>query len=167
MSNDTPSVARCEPPEGLRGVDGWHWLQYEDEEPRPYIWRSDMQRWVIAMQWGEPDRLRRYHYLCPIPSASELQALVRAGRAMLETAQMVARPAFEDTQHGAEVAALGERIGFGALMSSASATWGKRLDIPGGEFLAGPCRATAVREIRALAAALAAPGIAAIKDVEV
>ena len=30
---------RCEPPEHLRGVDGWHWVQIAD-------WPATVNRWV-------------------------------------------------------------------------------------------------------------------------
>lgn len=62
------------------------------------------------------------------------------------------QPAFVDPDYGDEVAALGNRIGYGALMSSASASWRERLkeeDCPtGGEFVAGPCFATVARTLK-------------------
>jgi len=54
-------------------------------------------------------------------------------------------PAFKDPQYADEVERLGERIGFGALIASASASWrevAKRDGHPvGGEFVVGPCMA--------------------------
>lgn len=70
----------------------------------------------------------------------------------------------EDPTHGADVKALGERIGYGAMMTSASASWRKRLTpkgMQGGEFCAGPCVATAQD---ALDAALKALGRSPSKE---
>ena len=65
-------------------------------------------------------------------------------------------PAPED----AEVRALGERIGFGALMSAASKTWADHAwetGIPyGSHFVCGPCESTLEAIGSALRAALAA-----------
>ena len=61
-----------------------------------------------------------------------------------------------DPVHGDEVEALGIRIGFGALMSSAQASWRKRADIKGGEFVAGPCFATVVATLKTIRQALGA-----------
>ena len=82
--------------------------------------------------------------------AERAEADLTAARALLREAvevwsRCVARdfPAPED----AEVRALGERIGFGALMDAAEKEWRASLvaDYPpcvGGEFVHGPCRAT-------------------------
>jgi hypothetical protein len=63
-----------------------------------------------------------------------------------EVFALVERPAFEDPLYANEVKALGERIGYGALMASASASWASNLQLRGvgigGEFVAGPCRST-------------------------
>jgi hypothetical protein len=64
---------------------------------------------------------------------------------VLELVEQLSR---EDRDHMAREAALGDEIGFGALMSRASATWAKRFaernDPKEGEFVAGPCRSTVV-----------------------
>lgn len=70
-------------------------------------------------------------------------ALVDALRDAEEVLALMERPRQEDPAYGAEVRALGARIGFGALMSSASASWRKALpEGLGGEHVPGPCRGT-------------------------
>lgn len=63
-----------------------------------------------------------------------------------ETLRLVEHPARVDPVHGPEIDALGRRIGYGALMSSASASWRAKMladGLPvGGEFVAGPCQGT-------------------------
>jgi hypothetical protein len=56
------------------------------------------------------------------------------------------------------VRALGDRIGYGALMSSASASWREKLakeGIAGGEFVSGPCHGTVVHTLSIIRDALA------------
>ena len=53
-----------------------------------------------------------------------------------------------DPDYGAEVKALGDRIGYGALMASAQASWRARLKadgLEGGEHTSGPCYAVLMR----------------------
>jgi hypothetical protein len=75
---------------------------------------------------------------------------------------LVEHPKVVDPAYGAEVDALGRRIGFGALMSSASASWRQYLSDKGhplgGEFVAGPCYSTIVRVLGIVRAALARGG---------
>jgi len=66
--------ARCEPPEELRGVDGWHWLT----EQNPVLWIADRQEW----EWGEDDWVTPeaayrygYRYLAPVATPAEVDAL--------------------------------------------------------------------------------------------
>jgi hypothetical protein len=74
-----------------------------------------------------------------------------------DTLRLVERPAFRDPRYGDEVEALGLRIGFGALMASASASWREHLaadgDSVGGEFVAGPCHSTVVSTLAKIRAA--------------
>lgn len=63
-----------------------------------------------------------------------------------ETLRLVERPAFPDPVHHERVKRLGREIGFGALMSTASAGWQEvaaEKGYPvGGAFVAGPCLST-------------------------
>lgn len=75
-----------------------------------------------------------------------------------ETLRLVEHVPFVDPRHGAEVEALGRRIGFGALMSSASASWAALPGFPkGGQFVAGPCHATVLACLKRIRAALTSP----------
>lgn len=58
----------------------------------------------------------------------------------------LALPSRLDPDHSSEIRELGERIGYGALMHGASALWRVHLEEnggSGGEFVVGPCAATA------------------------
>lgn len=94
---------------------------------------------------------------------SEMRAELELARNALEDAEdtlhLVELPAFRDPRYGDEVEALGLRIGFGALMASASASWREHLaadgDPVGGEFVAGPCHGTVVATLAKIRAARA------------
>lgn len=81
----------------------------------------------------------------PVPSALLLEA-EKALEEAEETLGLVEHKAFPDPAHHETVKALGRRIGFGALMSTAEAGWREVLQesgVPsGGEFVSGPCRVT-------------------------
>lgn len=91
--------------------------------------------------------------------ATENARLREALEGMVESLRPGEHVPFIDPVHGAVVEALGRRIGFGALMSSASASWAKvaeeRGHPAGGEFVAGPCRAVLQSDLRKARAALA------------
>lgn len=64
-----------------------------------------------------------------------------------------------DRDYGAEVEALGERIGYGAMMSSAQASWRAKLErsgFAGGEHVSGPSFATVQRTLTIIRQALEA-----------
>ena len=87
---------------------------------------------------------------------TEVARLREAVTAAIGTLALVERPAFKDREHGAAVEALGRRIGYGALMASASASWREGLgSLAGGEYVAGPCHSTVVATLAELRAALA------------
>ena len=101
------------------------------------------------------------------------QAEVATLRAALEEAREVLAlchtrdfPAPED----AEVRAICERIGFGAVMGAASKTWAdkcRETSMPaGGQHTAGPCEVTVDRALAKIDAALSASGAAAQPDDE-
>lgn len=85
--SDQPT--RCEPPESLRGVDGWHWVgELLDDggwHPSPVLWRDGL--WITP--WFRPlNRLQSstdmadmgYRYIAPIPAPAAVSALVKAAR---------------------------------------------------------------------------------------
>ena len=91
-------------------------------------------------------------------AADEIERLREALQECTEVLELNEHPRREDPDYGHEVAALGDRIGYGALMSSASATWRRRLKEDGhpvgGEHVAGPCQATITRALQIARAAI-------------
>jgi hypothetical protein len=72
------------------------------------------------------------------------KALEAAVRDFLDITDPSARIGFEEPDYGADVRALGERIGYGAMMASAQAAWRALLardGLEGGEHTHGPCYA--------------------------
>ena len=89
---------------------------------------------------------------------TEIELLRAALQECIEVLELVEHPRREDPDYGAVVAALGDRIGYGALMSSASASWRRRMKEDGfpvgSEFVAGPCQGTVTRALQIARAAL-------------
>jgi len=80
---------RCEPPEELRGVDGWHWLT----EHNPVLWIADWQDW----EWGEDDWVTPeaayrygYRYLAPVATPAEVAALRAELKRLREALERIA-----------------------------------------------------------------------------
>lgn len=77
-----------------------------------------------------------------------------------EVLSLVEHPAHPDPWYHAEVKALGQRIGFGALMTTASAGWREIAaangDPTSGVFVAGPCIGTVQGTLRRIRSALTA-----------
>lgn len=118
-----------------------HWYESADHEPRDTV---DILKVVVTdLQSDRRDVL------------AMRAALLKAE----EVFELVEHPKEAFTPHVLEVAALGDRIGYGALMSTASALWRRRLAAgdfgPGGEFVAGPCQATIDRMLTSIRAILA------------
>ena len=70
---------------------------------------------------------------------------------------LVEHPAIPDPEWAPLVQGLGERIGYGNLMTTASALWRDAGIVPGGEFVAGPCMGSVRATLAKVRAALAAP----------
>lgn len=87
--------ARCEPPEGLRDRDGWHWVRH----PGHYHPSHPATPFFMAVQWWDARHdncwshpylgkmvsvpevtAEGWTYLMPVPSPADLTALVLAGR---------------------------------------------------------------------------------------
>ena len=88
-------------------------------------------------QRTEPDELARLR--------SRVAVLEEALKDATETLSSVEIPSLLDPFHSPEIAALGDRIGYGALMHGASALWRHKLESEGGsggEFVVGPCQKT-------------------------
>lgn len=91
-------------------------------------------------------------------SAARIAELEAALREVEEVLRMQETPAFPDPLYHDEVKRLGSRIGFGALMSTASAGWREAVAAQGhptgGEFVAGPCFSTLVSTLALVRATL-------------
>jgi hypothetical protein len=98
--------------------------------------------------WRRIADLKEYQRKAELRSAELEKRLADAERVIgdfMDITEPASIPAFKDPQYAYEVERLGERIGFGALIASASASWrevAKRNGYPdGGEFVVGPCMA--------------------------
>lgn len=75
--------ARCEPPEELRGVDGWHWLITPDGKEIIGRWHlnGDGETWLWAMPGGAAGAAwaarKGFRYLAPVATPAEVAALRR------------------------------------------------------------------------------------------
>ena len=68
---------RCEPPEHLRGVDGWHWVETQAGQIRfCRRWWKARGEWC----WANMDdrTLRGFRYLAPAAPPDVVRALVEA-----------------------------------------------------------------------------------------
>lgn len=98
--------------------------------------------------------------ICSGPSAAEKER--DEAREALKEVEEVFAPLEcippEDKTHLPAVEALGERIGYGALMACAQLAWRRSAfakgDPVGGEFVAGPCYATVLATLETIRAAL-------------
>ena len=78
------SAARCEPPEHLRGVDGWHWVElFGHTEPVLELWSSANQMWLGIP--CDPDYAHDagYRYLSPVAPPAVVRGLVEALEGLL------------------------------------------------------------------------------------
>jgi hypothetical protein len=94
------------------------------------------------------------------PPSATIEGLRKALEGLVEILEPASHPAWRDPQYGDRVEALGREIGFGALISSASASWREaqqeRDGFSGGEFVVGPCFAVLTKYLDASRAALKA-----------
>lgn len=87
---------KCEPPEELRGVDGWHWVRWHQYPPGDEFiteWDSDAGEWCATHLNG--DSGRRYLYICPALTPAEADAL-RAERDAERRGQVAANQNMSD-----------------------------------------------------------------------
>ena len=86
--------ARCEPPEHLRGVDGWHWLINSAGETITAWFQASRSKsfphgtWMTAHGYTawEPHHAAAggWRYVAPVPSPEAVARLVEAARRMSE-----------------------------------------------------------------------------------
>lgn len=79
------SALRCEPPEELRGVDGWHWVQHvRANTPALVQWQRHVRKpeiwgwtWLSEDGWKTAEEFSTYgwRYLAPVATPAEVDAL--------------------------------------------------------------------------------------------
>lgn len=93
-----------------------------------------------------------------ISTQSSIQARIEELEAALREAEtvfaLVEHPAFPDPDYQMRIEALGDQIGYGALMAGASAAWRKTNIVEGSEFVAGPCQITVTNTLKMIRATL-------------
>lgn len=78
----TEKTTRCEPADGLRDRDGWHWLQ-SIPSGQNYVakWTASDKFWSMGQYvFSSVSKGRtglKYRYLVPVPSPAEIEALLR------------------------------------------------------------------------------------------
>lgn len=82
---------RCEPPEELRGVDGWHWVQADADRLHPAKWSVHDEWWDLIHISGSAWEIGQlgYRYVAPVATPAEVKAL----RARVERLEGVLRDA--------------------------------------------------------------------------
>lgn len=117
---------------------------------------ASMNTAVEAMMQAQRDRRTAESALAA--TKAKLEAAENALNEAEDTLRLVERPAFPDPDYHEHVKKLGMAIGFGALMTTASAGWREFLlakGMPSGsEFVAGPCHATVVSTLKKVRAVL-------------
>jgi hypothetical protein len=79
MTDRDQPAQRCEPPEHLRGVDGWHWVCKRQGENEP-VWWLHNGLWSFSGWAMKADEAAKngYRYLAPVTPAADVAALVEA-----------------------------------------------------------------------------------------
>lgn len=97
--------ARCEPPEELRGRDGWHWMRNKIGSDGLAWWCSSRQDWTFAGRGKaeSPATIAAlgYTHIAPVLTPAEAAAL-RAERNAARTERDDVRRSFANLQVGAD-----------------------------------------------------------------
>lgn len=66
---------RCEPPEELRGQDGWHWIA-DDQGLEVSQWIADADAWWYIDYFKSPEKMTGwgFSYFCPVPTPDQISA---------------------------------------------------------------------------------------------
>ena len=122
-------------------------------------------RGVCGVAWWEecadddPDGVEYVPATALAASEARVAEMREALREAEEVFALVEHPAIPDPLYHEEVVRLGCRIGFGALMTTASAGWREVNEVDGypgsGAFVAGPCIGTVQATVKRIRAALA------------
>lgn len=91
-------------------------------------------------EYIESEAKDEWNDLCEKSPKNQVLALVDAARDAGDVLESASRAAFLDPNYNEEIKRIGERIGYGALMSGASVLWRESLgELAGAEFAVGPC----------------------------
>ena len=70
---------RCEPPEELRGVDGWHWVKAGDNPSECWRWSENGRYWQSTSAFSVRQASSYgYRYVAPVTAAATVAALAEA-----------------------------------------------------------------------------------------
>jgi hypothetical protein len=102
---------RCEPPEHLRGEDGWHWLSPLESGrfAEAMKWYADTQQWVAIGCNADADLVqarRFWTYLSPVAPPDLVRALVEA---LVECSDDLEAYVNADNEHASRYPAMEER----------------------------------------------------------
>ena len=157
-ANPTPAegvVVPIYPTEAM--LDAAHGVPVMTFEGKPvYTTSREAEAIYLAMLAARP--------AAPTQSAAQTGEVERLKAALEECVSVLALAEHgkcEDPDHQEVVTALGQSIGFGALMSAAQYGWRETLRAKGyplgGEFIAGPCYATVITALKQARQALSRP----------
>lgn len=82
-------TARCEPPEGWRERDGWHWVQWPEGPPQLLRWRyvpkMEAHGWTLSTHSTTVDGATDagWRYLAPVTPPAVVAGLVEALEGLL------------------------------------------------------------------------------------
>ncbi len=78
-------TARCEPPEHLRGVDGWHWVEFSDGRVVAIEWHPKTNSWWQGSSFTPAGSAAQYRwrYLSPVAPPAVVRGLVEALEGLL------------------------------------------------------------------------------------
>lgn len=102
---------RCEPPEELRGQDGWHWLRREDREAPMLCSQWHPAGWWDIAPFGSrgvsPEDRHKWgwRYLAPVTPPAEVERLRAEGRKLDDMLAMLAGMASEQNKRQSAEAA--------------------------------------------------------------
>jgi hypothetical protein len=136
-------IKTFDPPTVLKLLSDKAALEAERDE-----WKERaLERGVVGANWMDRATTSEARVLELVGALEEAESVIALSE----------HPSHLDHEYGAEVDALGRRIGFGALMSSASASWreyGEERGLAGSEFTCGPTRATVTKTLALIRSAL-------------
>ena len=134
------------------------------EHNERYIWQGpdDMFKVICdgcqvegPAEYIQSEAEDEWNDLCRKSRDDKVLVLVAAARDAGDVLETASRAALLDPDYSDEIKRIGERIGYGALMTGASALWRASLgELAGSEFAVGPCVSQAQSRLERLDDAL-------------